>query len=175
VSRKPETIAFPPLRRIGIEFYAYSPLCGGFLAKTPAQITGRGADAGRFNAQNGLQGEMYNIMYNKPTYLRVLELWVYAVEQAGCSKAELTIRWLAYDSALSTEYGDAIAIGASKAEQVSETLKWFKKGSVGPKVKARTEEIWKTVEHEAPLDNYDSFFRDNQERYFGSSAKPQAK
>lgn len=48
VARKQEELLFPTLRKLGISFYAYSPLAGGFLVKTKEQIQ---EGAGRFNDQ----------------------------------------------------------------------------------------------------------------------------
>ena len=62
VARKQETILFPTLRKLGISFYAYSPLAGGFLTKTKEDIE---AGAGRFNkeALGGMYAEMYVIFF----------------------------------------------------------------------------------------------------------------
>lgn len=157
VARRQETELFPTLRKLGISFYAYSPIAGGFLTKTPEQLKQAGEDAGRF-AAGGFISAMYNSMYAaKESYLKALEQWSEAAKASGCSKAELAYRWVAFDSSLDKKHGDAIIFGASKLEQVVETLNWLKKGSVGPEACAKIEEIWKTIEHDAPLDNYNSF------------------
>ncbi|KAJ7770119.1 aldehyde reductase [Mycena metata] len=62
-------------------------------------------------------------------FLMALDLWAEAAAEAGCSKADLAYRWVASDSALDAKYGDAI-------------------------MKAKIDEIWKVVEHDAPLDNF---------------------
>jgi aflatoxin B1 aldehyde reductase len=46
VARKQDTLLFPLLRKLGISFYAYSPIAGGFLTKTKQQIE---EGAGRFD------------------------------------------------------------------------------------------------------------------------------
>jgi aflatoxin B1 aldehyde reductase len=38
VARKQEEVLFPTLRKLGIAFYAYSPIAGGFLTKTKKDI-----------------------------------------------------------------------------------------------------------------------------------------
>ena len=162
IARKPETALFPTLRKLGIAFYAYSPLAGGMLTKTAEQIASKGEDAGRFGGE-GLAAVMYRGIYGKPVYYKALELWAEAAKEAGCSKAELGYRWVACDSALSRELGDAILFGASTPTQVSEVLAWLQKGSVGYAACAKIDEIWKIVEEEAPLDNYNSYFAENHE------------
>ncbi|KAJ7770075.1 hypothetical protein B0H16DRAFT_1715692 [Mycena metata] len=124
VARKPEAELIPLLRKLGIALYIYSPISGGLLTKTSTQLRTR-EGAGRFSKG--------------------------VAEEAGCSKAELAYRWVAFDSALDAKYGDA---GATNHSQVAETIGWLKLGSVGEKAKAKIDEIWKVVEHEAPLDNF---------------------
>ncbi|KAJ6457376.1 NADP-dependent oxidoreductase domain-containing protein [Mycena sanguinolenta] len=153
VTRKQETELVPTLRKLGIAFYVYSPIAGGLLTKTAQQIREASAEAGRFAKGDALEG-LYSSLYNKPAYYKVLDLWEEAAKAAGCSKAELAYRWVAFDSAVDPKYGDAIVFGASKLSQISETLAWLKRGSVGEASKAKIDEIWKLIEHEAPLDNY---------------------
>jgi aflatoxin B1 aldehyde reductase len=158
VARRQETELFPTLRKLGMSFYAYSPIAGGFLSKTREQLT-EGKDAGRFAAGHPI-ASIYNSMYaDKDSYLKALDLWAKAADAAGCSRAELAYRWVTFDSPLSKEHGDAIIFGSSTFKQIEETLGWLKKGSVGKEAKAKIDEIWKIIEHEAPLDNYNSFVK----------------
>ena len=62
VTRIPEDELFPLLRKLGIAIYAYSPIAGGLLAKSRAQVE---AGEGRFNPEG--KSQMYNEMYNRPT------------------------------------------------------------------------------------------------------------
>lgn len=160
VARRPDKELLPTLRRLGIAFYAYSAMAGGFLTKTREQIEERGADARRFGGE-GIATDMYRSLYVKPVYMRALELWAEAAELAGCGRAELAYRWVGCDSALRNEYGDGIIFGASKAEHVSQTLAWLKKGSLGEEVCRKIDEIWDLVKDEAPVDNYHSFFKEH--------------
>lgn len=155
VARRTETELFPTLRKLHIAFYAYSPLAGGLLTKTKEQIIEGHKDAGRFGKGHWL-GSLYGDLYNKPSYHKALDLWGEAASRAGCSKGELAYRWVAFDSPLNPEYGDAIVFGASKLSQVEETLAWLKLGSVGEQAKAEIDKIWKVIENDAPLDNYNN-------------------
>ncbi|KAJ7032122.1 aldehyde reductase [Mycena alexandri] len=150
VARKNEAVLIPLLRKLGIAFYVYSPIAGGLLTKTATQLR---EGAGRFSKEDGMGG-LYAGLYNKPSYYTALDLWAEAAKEAGCSKAELAYRWVAFDSAVDAKYGDAVIFGASKHSQVADTIAWLKRGSVGEKAKAKIDEIWKVVEHEAPVDNY---------------------
>ncbi|KAJ6561908.1 aldehyde reductase [Mycena capillaripes] len=153
VARKQETELIPVLRKLGIAFYVYSPIAGGLLTKTSQQLREGGKDAGRYAKGDMMEG-LYGGLYNKPSYYKALDLWGEAAEAAGCSRAELAYRWVAFDSAVDAKYGDAVIFGASKHSQITETLSWLKHGSVGAAAKAKIDEIWKVVEHEAPVDNY---------------------
>ena len=101
---------------------------------------------------------MYNTMYGKESLYAALDEWDEIAREAEISKAALAYRWITYHSALKIENGDAIIIGASKILQLEETLKVVEDGPLDQKTVGRVEGIWKKVEHEAPLDNYNSFF-----------------
>lgn len=150
VARIPERELFPTLRNLGIAFYAYSPLAGGFLTKTKQQIE---EGAGRFNDQ--AIGGLYNKLYNRPNMVAALQEWNDIAEAEGVSKAELAYRWVGYNSALKEELGDAVIFGASKLGYIEETAGWLKKGGVSRSAVERIEGIWKKVEGEASADNWE--------------------
>jgi len=155
VARAPETALFPTLRELGISFYAYSPIAGGFLTKTREQIL---EGAGRFSTETYL-GKIYNALYSKPSYLEALSKWEAVANEAGCSRAELAYRWVKYNSALSEKYGDGFIIGASSTDQLKETLRGLKNGPLGEKECTAIDEIWQSIKHDAPVDNFHSFIK----------------
>ena len=149
VARKQEEVLFPTLRKLGMSFYAYSPIAGGFLTKTKQDILD---GKGRFN-DNELGG-LYKKLYNRSAYLDALEHWEKAAKAEGVSAAELAYRWVAYNSPLSNDHGDAIIFGASSFDQMTKTLGYFKTGPLSDKALEEIDRVWKSIEHEAPLDNY---------------------
>ena len=151
VSRKQEEDLFPLLRKHSIAIYAYSPLAGGFLTKTKEDIESN--SKGRFIAGKGA-GDQYRALYAKPAFLEALGTWQKISEEYGIGRAELAYRWVAYDSALKRENGDAIIIGASRMEQLEESLKWFQKGPLPGYAVEKIHEVWETIKHEAGLDNF---------------------
>jgi len=151
VARLQETVLFPTLRKLGLSFYAYSPLAGGFLTKTKQQIQ-EGGIGGRFDPKSSFT--LYRELYGKPAYLEALEGWEAVSKDAGVGKAELAYRWVAFNSVLKIEHGDALIVGASRLEQLEQTLGWLKKGPLNKDTCEQIDQIWKTVEHEAPLDNF---------------------
>ncbi|KAK4495015.1 hypothetical protein PRZ48_013342 [Zasmidium cellare] len=149
VARKQEELLFPTLRKLGIAFYAYSPLAGGFLTKTRQQIE---EGAGRFS--ESALGGMYRNMYSRPRLLDALSEWRSIAEDEGITNADLAYRWVKYNSPLKPEHGDAIIIGASSLQQLQQTLDSINGGALSAKAVSRIDEIWKKIADEAPLDNY---------------------
>ncbi|KAF2125286.1 Aldo/keto reductase [Dothidotthia symphoricarpi CBS 119687] len=149
VARHYDTQLFPTLRRLGIAFYAYSPLAGGFLTKTTADID---AGVGRFGAE--ALGGLYKALYDKPSLRQALAQWNEAAQKEGVAKAELAYRWVAYHSALKEDQGDAVIFGASSVRQIEQTLQGLKKGPLSEEAVRAIEGIWESVKKDAPVDNY---------------------
>ena len=100
---------------------------------------------------------MYTVLYGKESLYEALDEWGQIAKDAGLSKAQLAYRWIAYHSSLKKENGDAIIIGASKVSQLEESLGAIEDGPLDEKIVERVDAIWKKVEHDAPLDNYNSY------------------
>ncbi|SCU90649.1 LAME_0E09472g1_1 [Lachancea meyersii CBS 8951] len=152
-ARRVEQTLFPLLKELNVSFYAYSPIAGGFLAKTPQQVT---EGVGRFK-QNGPVGDLYNGLYNRPSLMKGLEKWNKIAEKAGITNAALAYRWVAHNSPLKAESGDAIILGARSAESMAQNLEAIKQGALDPQIAKEIDEIWETIKDDAPLDNYDYY------------------
>ncbi|KAF7597509.1 hypothetical protein BBP40_003756 [Aspergillus hancockii] len=151
VARLAEKDLLPLLREHNISFYAYSPIAGGFLTKTKAQLESGGE--GRWSKDNQI-GQIYNGIYAREKMLNALSVWGEIAEDAGVSRAELAFRWIAYHSALSAERGDGLVVGATRLEQIRGTLELLKRGPLGEEFVRRIEGVWGLVEEEAVLDNW---------------------
>lgn len=149
IARKSETTLFPTLRKLKIAFYAYSPLAGGFLTKT-REVLEQGQAGGRWSKDTP---NIFQSMYLKPSYLDVLAKWNHVAEQESVSKALLAYRWVSYHSTLKPEYGDALILGASRPEQIRQSVEGLKDGPLTPESAQAIEEIWHLVEKDAPT-NY---------------------
>lgn len=66
-----ENELLPVLRKHGISFYAYSPISGGFVAKTSQQFRDNALE-GRWD-NKGFLGLAYQFIYNKPSVLEALD------------------------------------------------------------------------------------------------------
>lgn len=151
VARKQEDLLFPTLRKLGIAFYAYSPLAGGFLSKSKEDLE---KGSGRFNNPSNAISSLYSGLYVKDSYLKALDEWASIAKDEGVSKADLAYRWVRFNSPLKPEQGDAIIIGASRIEQLKETLDSINGGPLSDNAVKRIDKIWESIAHEAPLDNF---------------------
>jgi aflatoxin B1 aldehyde reductase len=154
VARHLEASLFPLLKKLGIVFYAYSPIAGGFLTKTAADLD---AGAGRFNPQ--AIGGLYTKLYDKPSLRAALIKWNEIADKEGVSKAELAYRWVAHHSVIAEDgwvkgEQNGVIIGASKLEQVEQTAEGIKKGKLSQEAVKGIEEIWQSVKADAPVDNF---------------------
>ena len=120
-------------------------MAGGFLTKTKQQVLD---GEGRFDSSTQVGG-IYVNMFAKPTFLEALSEWNAIATAAGCSKAELANRWVKYNSALASEYGDALIIGVKGVEQLEETLKRLDAGPLEETIVGRIDAIWQGIKHEA--------------------------
>lgn len=146
LGRRQETELLPTLRRLGISFYAYSPIAGGFLAKTKQQIL---EGAGRFT-----EGSFYSKLYANPKLIEALNAWNDIAQDAGTSPAELAYRWVAFNSALKAEHGDGIIVGASSIPQLKQSVEWLGSGPLDAATTSKIDAFWEQVKDVAILDNF---------------------
>lgn len=153
IARHYEKTLFPLLRELKIAFYAYSPLAGGFLVKSP-DIIEDGKGEGRWDPTSFVGG-LYLKLFNKPSLVKALPTWEAIAKEAGISKAALAYRFITYHSSLSAEHGDGIIVGASSPKQLEQTLKSIEDGPLDPAIVKKVDEIWEHVKDEAPTSNYE--------------------
>lgn len=151
VARHADTLLFPLLRRLGMRFYAYSPLAGGFLTKSRAAIVA--GDSGRFD-RSEVSGQIYQKLYNRPTLLAALNEWDAIAREAGISRAALAYRFVVFHSSLDATLGDGVVVGASRPAQLKGTLDELRKGRLEPGTVERVQRVWESVKDEAPVDNF---------------------
>ncbi|KAJ5263506.1 hypothetical protein N7478_011111 [Penicillium angulare] len=157
VSRHIEATLFPTLRELGIAFYAYSPVAGGFLTKS-AKALREGTEGGRFTVDPEKEtslGTMYRNMYFKPTMLEALDRWGNLAQTQGVTNAELAYRWVYYHSHINPELGDHLILGASRLGHIAPTVDGLKKGPLKPEVAKGVDDIWSLIEADAIVNNFD--------------------
>lgn len=141
-------------------FYAYSPLAGGFLAKTKEILANRLGE-GRWDPSTDL-GKLYGWLYNKPDYLDALERWGQIAEQEGISQPELAYRWVAFNSHLQANLGDAVIFGAHKESHYRETVSWLRKGPVSKSAAEDIDRVWDLIKKDAIWDNFNNYVENNR-------------
>ncbi|KUI70828.1 Aflatoxin B1 aldehyde reductase member 4 [Cytospora mali] len=155
LSRLIDTTLFPVLRELNIAFYAYSPVAGGFLTKSRRALE-EGAGTGRFAADMKSGLKMYQTFYLKPSMIKALDKWEELAEVQGVSKAELAYRWLYYHSEMRPELGDTVIVGASKVEQITQTVEGLERGPLKAEVVRGIDEFWELVKEDAIIDNFEA-------------------
>lgn len=155
VARRAESDLFPLLRSLNVSIQVYAPIASGLLVKTPEYINnppdGSGWDP------KIIYGSILQKLYNKPLLLDFLRQFGELSEESGVSKLGLAYRWMRYHSALRGELGDTIIFGASKEQQVEETLTEIEKGPLEDWVAKRLDKMWKPIEKDAPYNVNDAF------------------
>ncbi|KAK6498826.1 hypothetical protein TWF481_011399 [Arthrobotrys musiformis] len=154
-ARSPESTTFPLLRKLGISFYAYSPLAGGLLAKTKEQLA---TAAGRWTPGTPL-GDIYRSLYDKEELRTALDDWEGIAKKEGISLAELGYRWVRYHSSLESQYGDAVIFGAYDEARIKQTVGWLNNGPLSEEAVKGIDAIWEKIKDVAPVDNYNSLPR----------------
>ncbi|ROV96064.1 hypothetical protein VPNG_09125 [Cytospora leucostoma] len=92
IARLPEERLLPVLRKHNISFVAYSPMAGGFLAKTSQQFRDQpGSLHGRWD-KAGFLGKVYHFLYNRPLSLEALDKWHEIAAAKGISGREMAYR-----------------------------------------------------------------------------------
>jgi len=134
---------FPCLRKFGISFYEFNPLCGGWLTgryKSTDDIPESGA---RFDTSKGTnQSRNYRKRYWNEPYFRALAVVEEATKKHNLSLCETALRWVNHHSEMKREYGDAIIIGASSLSHIQENLKDFEKGPLPADVVEALDQAW---------------------------------
>lgn len=147
--RTNEEDLFPTLRKLGYSIQAYSPMATGLLVKTPADIA---AGKGSYNPDE-FSGKILRPMFNKPSYMKMLEEFGKLSEESGISRTGLAYRWVRHHSILKPEFGDEMIIGGTTAEQVANSLKELEGGPLEPWVADRISQLWEIIKDDAPRDN----------------------
>jgi aflatoxin B1 aldehyde reductase len=127
-----------------VTYKTHSPSAGGFLSdkvvlSKGAELPSRYVAGWRYNP--GVDG-------HKPEIIQGLTS-VYEKSAAhGFSLYGAALRWLMYHSQLGE--GDAIILGASKKEQIDDSVAEIAKGKLPSDVAEEFEKFWKQIEDVAP-------------------------
>lgn len=117
----------------------YRPLAAGFLTAKPVNNDYAGT---RFGDDNPL-GKFVQTLFGADDLHSAMRKFDAEAKSRDLTSLEIAIRWIAYHSVLKDE--DGIIIGASKVEQIRETVGMIKKGPLQREVLKMTEDLWTAV------------------------------
>ena len=142
--RNVEPELFPALRQLGLRFYAFNPLAGGLLSGKHLNFFDD-PEPGRF-----ARLKSYRDRYWKHSYFEAIDCIRDACSSENIPMAEAAYRWLAFNSMLDTEKGDAIIIGASKISQMAQNLQALERGPLPVSILEAMDKAWDIAKPESP-------------------------
>jgi aryl-alcohol dehydrogenase-like predicted oxidoreductase len=137
-----EYLAF--CRRFGVSTVVYNPLAGGLL--TGKQQQARPLPGTRFD-----NNQMYLDRYWHPAYFDAVEELGKAAAATGRSMIDLSLNWLLFHTT-----ADCVILGASKIEQLEETLDVFGRAALEAETLAAVDRVWQDLRGVTPRYNRDT-------------------
>lgn len=138
ILRTTDKTRLPLCRKLGIAFYAYSPLAGGFLAKPLSQITNP-AKGSRFEAMS-----VFGDIYCREEFIAGVERLKAVLDRHDMTVKNATLRWFMHHSPLGEE--DAVILGASSLAQLESNLDDCRGDVLPQDVVAAIEDLWTSIE-----------------------------
>lgn len=138
LSRSAEAGLFPTLKRLGMSFYAFSPLAGGLLAKPIDQIL-KPKPGSRYDEM-----PVFGNIYCTEPVLTALKAQTELGEKHGITIMESTLRWFKHHSPLSAE--DGLILGASSTSQIEASLKACEQPPLPQEVADGWEKLWQSLD-----------------------------
>lgn len=141
LQRAGEPTLFPLLRNLKMNFYAYSPLAGGALAKKIDDVLNP-APGTRFDAMR-----VFGDMYLKKPLLDALAILKVKCGEEGITTMEGTMRWFLHHSPLVEN--DGVILGASSTKQIDESLTACENGPLPSGLAKAFEDLWAAIKDES--------------------------
>lgn len=132
--RSADELLFPTLRKLGISFYAFSPLGGGYFTRTVEQLRNPAHDT-RMSAF-----PVFKEIYVSEESMKWLEDLTKICEENGTTTKQGVLRWFMHHSILKED--DGVILGASDEKQVDETLKACEMGPLPEAVVKAFDNLW---------------------------------
>ncbi|KAG0345890.1 hypothetical protein BG004_002824 [Podila humilis] len=130
LQRQVERELFPCLRELGINFYAYNPIAGGFLTGN-YNMDSKVKDGSRFDTKTVL-GVYYREQYWTPLYFDAVKTLKEAAAKHDIELLDASIRWMCHHSGLGPH--DGLIFGANdRVQDLEQNMSSAQKGEVLPK------------------------------------------
>ncbi|GAA5915833.1 hypothetical protein JCM5296_000696 [Sporobolomyces johnsonii] len=141
--RNVEAELFPCLRKLGLSFYAFNPLAGGFLAGRYSRETeDEAVEKGSRFDPNSTQGKLHRARYWNEPYFQAIDLLEPLMKQHNLTLLEIALRWMMHHSMLAPEKGDNLIVGASSVQHLEANLSDLEKGPLPDEVVEALDEGW---------------------------------
>jgi aflatoxin B1 aldehyde reductase len=137
IQRGAEATLFPLLRKLNMNFYAYSPLAGGVLAKKIDDVLNP-TPGTRFDAMR-----IFGDIYLKKQILDSLAVLKSKCDEEGIAVMEGTMRWFLHHSPLGEN--DGVILGASSMKQIDASLTACGKGPLPGGLAKAFEDLWDAI------------------------------
>lgn len=172
IHRNVEPELFPCLRKLGLAFYLFNPLVGGFFTgryeRDATVEKGSRFDPDRAQGKNCELLFDFSFLVNlkelsvlksclflspnlnltdrsrywKEEYFSALDLVQPVADKYNLTLAEIALRWVSNHSLMSREHGDNVLIGASSAAHLEQNLIDLEKGPLPEEVVKVIDEAW---------------------------------
>ncbi|KAF8965167.1 hypothetical protein BGZ46_000642 [Entomortierella lignicola] len=140
--RQVERELFPCLRELGMRFYAYNPIAGGFLTGN-YHIDSEVKDGTRFDTKTVL-GSYYRTQYWSPLFFDAVDTLNTASKAHGIPLLEASIRWMNHHSGLGPK--DGLIFGANdRIEDLRQNLISLQQGPLPKELIRAFEDSWDNV------------------------------
>jgi aryl-alcohol dehydrogenase-like predicted oxidoreductase len=131
----------PFCKEFGISTVVYNPLAGGLL--TGKQTRERPAAGTRFD-----NNQMYLDRYWHPAYFDALDQLQKIANESGRSMIDLSLNWLLFHTQT-----DCVILGASKIDQLDQSLAVFGKAPLDKPTVAAIDQVWRDLRGVTPKYN----------------------
>ncbi len=141
LQRRAEFELLPTLRKLGMCYYAFSPLGGGYFSRSVEELNAP-PKGGRMDEM-----KIFKDIYVNETSLELLQKLSEVCERHGIKVKEATLRWYMHHGPLGDE--DGVILGASSVEQVEENLNACERGPLPQDIVGSFEDMWKGYKEKA--------------------------
>lgn len=147
ITREVERELLPALKELGIRFYAYNPLAGGFLTGKHRSLV-QFPKGGRFGET--AWGIKYRDRFWKPEYFKALDVIMAACESHDISMTSASMRWIMHHSDLRGGLNDGVILGASSVDHLQENLDATNEGPLPKEIVSAFNQAWETCRPACP-------------------------
>ncbi|KAI1109544.1 putative oxidoreductase [Nemania sp. NC0429] len=140
MSRGMETKLLPILRSHGVKFVAFWALASGYLT---GNFVNGNHEGTRLGEDNPL-GKSFQKMYASVEVADGMRRFDAETRAEGLPPLEVAVRWIFHHSRLTDD--DAVLLGASRVEQLVESVALARKGPLPDRVLLLAERLWEDVQ-----------------------------